>query len=189
MALYAHRVNTINGAYRNYYERKVKSLEIDIQITRDNKIIVFHDDVSKCTLKHLRNKYKDIVLLEEFLQHTPSDIVLNIELKRYDKNKDYVNRVIALCRKHKTRQFLYSSFDAQFCKQLAKLRQPVMHLHHTIDTVSATGVMRICVHKAVLPQLGDIGVYDSVFVYDVHIDDLNSMITTYPNVKGWIVDF
>ena len=45
----------------------------------------------------------------------------------------------------------------------------------------------ICIHKSVLDKV-DFNIHDSVNVYDVKINEIDSLSQTYINVKNWIYD-
>ncbi|MDN5303936.1 MAG: glycerophosphoryl diester phosphodiesterase [Fusobacteriaceae bacterium] len=109
MKIFAHRgasgnapQNTIS-AIKLALEEKSDGIEIDVQLTKDNKVVVFHDwdinkitnlqgEIGEYTLKELKqldvglcfsDKFKNerIPTLDEVLDIVPKDIILNIELK------------------------------------------------------------------------------------------------------------
>ena len=185
--IFAHRVNTINEVYRNYYERGIKQIEIDVQLTKDNKLVVYHDNVSKQTMKQLRHKVKDIVTFEEFLRHIPDDIVINVELKRYD-DRNYVYRVIDQSKKNKGKTYIYSSFDALFVKQIVSMKRIALHLHETPETFDPK-FQSVCVRHDILND-DVLAKFEAVYVYanEMSKEDYEGLMEKYPGVKGWIVD-
>ena len=84
-------------------------IEFDVQLTKDNQVVVFHDqslfrltgirkNVDKCTYEELRKyKLKDtdekIPLLEDVLQLINAEVFLDIEIKHYRWTRKLVNKV------------------------------------------------------------------------------------------------
>ena len=72
-------------------------IELDVRLTKDNKIIVYHDntlnrlfnikkEVNDLTLKEIKNIFKDIPTLEETLKFVNDKVPLLIEIKGNDIN-------------------------------------------------------------------------------------------------------
>lgn len=193
MALYVHRVNTIEEAYRTYYQLGFKTIEIDVQITADNKVVVYHDDVHDKRLKYLKNTIPDLVTLEEFLHHTPKDLEVIVELKRYD-DKDYAYRVVHQCKQYKTKKYIYASFDSKFAKHIQCMRLPVLHLHDTLETLDPY-YKQVLVHKDCLPKEPSpqppeaLATYEGVYVWGVTTPtEQAALAASHPWVKGWVAD-
>ena len=66
--------NTIN-AFLDAYKNNFDMIELDIVLTKDNKIAIYHDTfinellIKNITYEELRNIDKDIILLETFFKH------------------------------------------------------------------------------------------------------------------------
>ena len=186
----AHRSNTINETYLNYYKRNNKCVEIDIQLTKDNKLAVFHDNMTEKRMKQLFNFVgPTLVSLNEYLTHTPDDLEVFLELKNYS-NKDYVYRVVHLCKKFPKKQFTYLSFDKKFCHMIRSMKRRAITLIDNVEVLLDTtlDLTDVCVHKSLLdhPRLRAI---EKVSVYDVMQKDVEKLQATYPFVSTWIVDY
>ena len=127
----AHRGVTENGLIDNSIEsltaikclkNNIKlGIEFDIQLTSDNKIIIYHDqhlnnkEVEKTTFNELKFLDNNIIEIDEILvEFNNTNFMLNIELKNYSNN---YNRLILFVKiledivcKYKINYF-YSSFD------------------------------------------------------------------------------
>ena len=114
--------NTIS-AFKGAIDLKADYIELDVQQTKDRKIVVFHDkdlnrianinkkiiDLNYDELKqidigsHFNEEYKDerIPLLSDVLELTKdSNILLNIELKINGKEKNFEKQVINLLKQY-----------------------------------------------------------------------------------------
>jgi glycerophosphoryl diester phosphodiesterase len=184
----AHRSNTINDTYKNYYKRDQKIVEIDIQLTKDNKLAVYHDDMSQKRMKQLFNFVgPSLVSLNEFLTHTPDDLEVYLELKNYS-NKDYVYRVVHLTKKFPKKKFTYLSFDQKFCHMIKSMKRRAITLIDKPELLDNDKLMDICVHKSLLhdQRLKNI---EKVAAYDVKFSEITSLQKSYPFVSTWIVDY
>jgi glycerophosphoryl diester phosphodiesterase len=184
----AHRSNTINDTYKNYYKRDQKIVEIDIQLTKDNKLAVYHDDMSQKRMKQLFNFVgPSLVSLNEFLTHTPDDLEVYLELKNYS-NKDYVYRVVHLTKKFPKKKFTYLSFDQKFCHMIKSMKRRAITLIDKPELLDNDKLTDICVHKSLLhdPRLKNI---EKVAAYDVKFSEITSLQKSYPFVSTWIVDY
>ena len=134
----AHRGVTENGLIENSLKSltAIKSLkknirlgiEFDIQLTSDNKIVIYHDDkikdkeVEKTNYNDLKKLNNDIIEVEEILKEfNNTDYMLNIELKNYSNNINRLNIFAKIldeivC-KYKIKYY-YSSFDKNICNIL-----------------------------------------------------------------------
>lgn len=187
MTLYVHRVNTINEAYKCFYKHNLNRIELDVQLTQDNKVVVYHDFIGKLRLKKFRNIFPDYVTLEEFLRHTPAGLEINVELKRYD-DRDYSYRVIRICENFKKKhKYIYSSFDPFICKQIQCMKRPVMLLCNNVNAINPY-YNKHCIHKDIL-TLVQPEFHESAFVYGVEsMKEYETLKCHYPNIQGWIVD-
>ena len=134
----AHRGVTENGLVENSLKSltAIKSfnkdinlgIEFDIQLTADNKIIIFHDEkikkkvVEQITYSEILEIDKDIIELEELLiEFSNTNFLLNIELKNYSNNLDRLNIFTKILKETVSKynvNFYYSSFDINICKIL-----------------------------------------------------------------------
>lgn len=89
-------------------------IELDVQLTKDEKLVVFHDynlyrmthknlSLKKCTYKEIKkfnllDTDQNIPLLEEVLDIVDGKILINIEIKNTDRKKktlDILNKVLS----------------------------------------------------------------------------------------------
>ena len=141
--IFAHRgcsgaapENTLR-AFKLALESGADGIELDVQLSRDNQLIVFHDDdLSRCTgvsgtvaqktaaeLRELRIGGEKLPTLTEVLDLIAGKLIVNIELKA----PALAGRVSALIEQcvdsgvWKREQFLVSSFDHSELERLAAL--------------------------------------------------------------------
>ena len=107
-------------------------IELDVHLTKDNKLIVFHDDnlnrlaninknIKDCKLKELKNiKEINIPTLEEVLNLVNDKVPLIIEIKT-DRETEIVDYLIELLDKYKGR-FAIISFSKKIIKDISKKR-------------------------------------------------------------------
>jgi hypothetical protein len=194
-----HRANTLDDIFHYYYKHDLRYVEIDAQLTQDKKIAIFHDDVSMKRMKHLIRE--NIVVLDEVLKNIPSDLTLNIEIKRYEshhakQNKipnDIVTKFIMAVKKRGKKNVIYSSFDKEIVRIVMKNRRDGMLLIKDENVLQdIVGYPKICVDKALLPKLNTVQNISEkeIFVYDIKAgEELDQYKKTYPFVKGWIIDY
>ena len=91
-------------------------IELDIQLTKDNQVIVFHDKnlfrmtkknllIKKLTLKELKkvpllNTNEKIPTLQEVLKLVNNKVLLDIELKNIKKYKKLVNKTLNILKNY-----------------------------------------------------------------------------------------
>lgn len=192
MSTFTRINNTVNDAYKVYYGNgPSKAIKIEVQITQDNKVVVHLPDVHNRRLKQLRNMDKTLVTLEEFLKHTPEDLQVIIEIKRFD-DKDFAYRVIHFAEENyskevKQTKFIYASTDKKFCKHIQCMRRPVFHVHSTFDTLDPY-YTQIGVSVEMLQyNPTDLQGYAGVYITDAKAGDVDRLKEQYPWVKGWII--
>lgn len=138
--LLAHRGVTENGLKDNTIEsliaiKKINSLfklgiEFDVQLTKDNKLILFHDQklndmlIEGTDFKLLKEQDSTIIMLEDLFVHfTETNYLLNIELKIYNmslkRRNIYANIVTDLLKKFNINYFV-SSYDNEIIDILNK---------------------------------------------------------------------
>ena len=101
-------------------------IELDINITKDNVIVVFHDDnlfrmttldkkINDITYNEIKSLYllnteEQIPTLEEILKLVNGKVLINIEIKKTAKYKILVNNLIKLLNTY-TGKYIIQSFD------------------------------------------------------------------------------
>lgn len=179
----AHRVNTISKVYEVYHKYDIRHIEIDVQITKDNEVVV----VSYVDLS------KRVITLSDFLKYIPDDLWINVELKRFDK-RTYVLDVLKICSEFRGKRFFYSSFDAEFCAILRKQvgNDHVGRLHERIGTLANTQKQDIIgVHVRLLAHL-DPSKYKKIYVWGLQgcgPKAIQGLKDSFKWVSGWIVDY
>ena len=137
----AHRGVTENGLLENSLEslndiKNIKSqynlgIEFDIQLTLDNRIIIFHDEdiqgycIEKTDYYKIKNLNKNIIELKDILEDfNNTNFILNIELKNYTNNKNrqdiFSSKVNDLVCKFNIKYY-YSSFSKIIVNKLNEL--------------------------------------------------------------------
>jgi glycerophosphoryl diester phosphodiesterase len=193
-----HRANTLNDIYRYYYKHDLRMIELDVNLTQDKKIAVYHDDVSMKRMKHLLRD--NILVLDNVLSNIPSDLTINIEIKRYEsiqakQNRlpnDIITKIIMAVKKRNKKNVLYSSFDREIVRiTLKNKRDGMLLLKEDSNLEDLEGYPHICIEKSLLDRLNSIKLYEKkiIYVYDVKADELEILKAKYPFIKGWIVDF
>ena len=110
-------------------------IELDVQLTKDNQVIVFHDKnlfrmtkknllIKKLTLKELQeipllDTKEKIPTLQEVLKLVNNKVLLDIELKNIQKYKKLANKTLDILKKYKG-QFIIKSFNPNTIKYLRK---------------------------------------------------------------------
>ncbi|WP_426348549.1 glycerophosphodiester phosphodiesterase [Alloiococcus sp. CFN-8] len=125
--------------------QKADGIELDIHLTADNNLAVFHDDeltritkthglIEECTMDYLKtldasyihSKYRGakIPTLEEVFDFMKgNDLMLNIELKEeHESNSKFTQRVAELVKEFKLQdRVMYSSFNHYTLMNLKKI--------------------------------------------------------------------
>ncbi len=127
--------NTIE-AFKKATEKKM-AIELDLQLLKDNTIIVFHDDSLKrltgvdknvidCTWDEIKNlplldTDARIPTIEDVLNLVNGKVLLDIELKENPRYKEFIKLLMPLLDDyHKKGMFLLKSFDLRYIRFLRK---------------------------------------------------------------------
>lgn len=126
----AHR-----GVHENHLENTIPSfreamkrgyaIELDIQFTKDEKIVVFHDEslkrifgvkkyISFLTYKEIEQYYSCIPLLSEVLELVRGKVTLLIEIKWDKRMKSFVRKLIDLLKNYQGEVYLMSFYLCPF---------------------------------------------------------------------------
>lgn len=140
--------NTMS-AFNRAAEMNVHGIELDVQMSRDNEIVVIHDykvdrttngvgKVRQHTLEELQGldagtwfnvEFKDerIVTLEEVFEKMPKDMLINVEIKNQAKVKDDIAvKLVELIEKHdRQEKVIISSFDHTVLKEVSDLNDSI----------------------------------------------------------------
>jgi len=129
--------NTYLAIMNAFNNKNIVGVEFDIRLTKDNEIVVIHDDyinrtsngigkVEKMTLKELRkynygtkNFYQSIPLLNKILDINTDKLFL-IEIKTDNNNENFANELIKVINKFKNKNMCYASFDKNILDLLRK---------------------------------------------------------------------
>lgn len=194
----AHRGVTENGLIDNSLESLTEikcfknniklGIEFDIQLTSDNKIIIYHDqnlnnkEVEKTTFNELKFLDNNIIEIDEILvEFNNTNFMLNIELKNYSNN---YNRLILFVKiledivcKYKINYF-YSSFDIN----ISNILNDCYLISEDINTenVKITNYNNFTKYKNIL---GIYTLYDNI---DFNESIINSLLSK--NIKYLITD-
>jgi hypothetical protein len=176
-----HRTNNIDFLYKHYYNYNLRNFEIDIQPYK-NLIILHHDEIL------LNNNIDNILTLEEFLKHTPNDITINIEIKKYKTYKNIIPDVKKLMQKYINKKYIISSFDKDICNDFIKIGgYEIIYLIGELENYDKT-YKNICIHKKFLDILNYHN-HEKIYVYGIHNNEFQIEINRYKFITGWIIDY
>lgn len=141
--------NTIT-AFKRALEQGCHAIELDVQLTKDGEIVVFHDwtlerttngfgEVKGKTLKELKEldagswfskKFKGerIPTLGEVLEVVPKEVLLNIEVRsRYSEDSQTEEKVIELLERHNRSidSVIISCFDHSVLKRISDKKKGI----------------------------------------------------------------
>ena len=126
--------NTI-ASFEAALKNNVDGLEFDIQLTQDNKLVVFHDfeisnlknqtkSISNLLLRDIQNITTNYAIptFEEVVQICPSDKVINIEIKSNNLfNRSIVSEMLKILKKYSLyKNIIVSSFNPFVLLELKK---------------------------------------------------------------------
>ncbi len=122
--LQSHRGYCVNGARENTidsiqasFDQGYKMVEMDLRISRQGKIILFHDRVTS------ESDISEASSLDAVLEMLPADCYYNLEIKNESKvNFGLEEKLIQVLKKSsKRKQLLFSSFNPFSLSWMAKL--------------------------------------------------------------------
>lgn len=106
---------------KNIKSQDIKlGIEFDIQITKDNQIILYHDQlfnnkkINQQNYNEIKNIDDKIIKLDDLLiNFNNTDYLLDIEIKYYDSGdiSNYLNNLVNIVNKYKVNYF-YSSYSS-----------------------------------------------------------------------------
>lgn len=183
-----HCVKTINEAYCNYYQRDIKTIEVDVSLTQDNKVVLSHENLGKQRLKKMRNINRECVTLEEFCKHTPEDLRVFVDIKRYD-DRDWAYRVINFCEKQKRKDmFVYITCDKRFAKQIQCMKRQAALICMTVEELD--DYYESVVIPRELLEVFDVvkakKAWKAIYVFGVSAEEYEELKESYSEVTGWI---
>ena len=122
-------------------------VELDVQMTRDGRLVVFHDEDVRRTTDgrgrvramsyarlvrldagawfHPRFAGERILLVSQVFRLVPTTMWINLELKRTRARRLLIRRLRRLLRRRDARRLLVSSFDPALLRLLAPARLPL----------------------------------------------------------------
>lgn len=222
--IFAHRASLVTPtnnsipALKYSIENQIEYVEIDIQLSKDNILVLFHDlryndgkidkyiintpleDIKKYDLLTWENQWQPevaIPTLREFLQVAKNNIKVNIEIKNSEGFEDIINQKLSLLIQELSleKQVIITSFNY---KVLEKIKQNIPEIE--------TGL----VITAYIWEINDIKKYnvDWIMVNNIYFDiykdeflsfpqnivlwsftnDFNGEIMLYEDIQGVIVD-
>ena len=135
--------NTMPSFLKALEKKNWQGIEIDVQLSKDNKVIIFHDEnlkrlgntnlnISDLNYNEIKNiNLKDnhkIPLLTDLLQNYPKDKIINIEIKKYASSKIGIEKnIVLLVKKYNLyEQCIISSFYPQIIRKVKKLDSKII---------------------------------------------------------------
>ena len=155
----AHRGDVANApentlpAFRSAYERGADGIELDVRLTRDQQLVVFHDRtlkrtggrrglVSNATLEEVRAldvggwfspdfRGERAPTLDEVFELLPSDFLINVEMKAVIHNMRFIaHRAAEVIRRHgRWGSTLVASFNPISLWELRKIEPRIMRAY------------------------------------------------------------
>ncbi|MDD4547723.1 MAG: glycerophosphodiester phosphodiesterase family protein [Bacilli bacterium] len=132
-----YKENTVNAILASLKEDYISGVELDVRLTKDNKLVVIHDYtinrtsngsgiVKNMTIKELRkynfgskNKPDRIPLLDEVLKKIRSNKIIILELKtEFDDITEISNRVIKIVKKYPKLNIYLTGFSHKLTSYL-----------------------------------------------------------------------
>lgn len=178
--IFTHRLNTIQSVYENIYKNESSFFEIDIQFTKDLKLVVYHDDVSSKLYLELP---VNTPLFEDFLKYIPENMTINVEIKKYENSTIALDYILSITEKYK-HTYIFSSFNKEIYDKLISMKKDAWYLIKEIEKYNQE-IPYICIERNLITKINpDIHKRISVYGYKrEEIDDKYSFIT------DWIVDY
>lgn len=137
--------NTI-PSFQKALEHGAQAIELDVQLTKDNQLVVCHDPHFRRYNKNVKGRIKDFTLeeikqidvgsrkgeefagttlptLEEVLDFCPSSILLNVEIKNIPVIYEGIEKILldALAQKNRLDNLIISSFDHVALKKVQEI--------------------------------------------------------------------
>ena len=122
-------------------------VELDVQMTQDGRLVVFHDERLERTTDgrgrvratpyarlarldagswfHPRFAGERVLLVSQVFRLVPQKMRINLELKRTPVPRQVLQRLLRLIRRSGARRLLISSFDPKLLRPLASTRLPL----------------------------------------------------------------
>ena len=198
MELIGSNGNTLSDSFMHYYKNNYKSVRIKAQITQDKKIALYDQDGSMKRMKHLLRE--NILTLDEYLRHIPSDLNVIIDITRQYGGKqntlpnDVACRIIMATKKRGKKNVIYASSDRAVATIVLKNRREAwLFIDEENDLTSLEGFPKLCVDKGILHLVAlqmDMHLRDKdIYVNNVSDkNELEALCTRYVFIKGGIVD-
>ncbi len=184
-------------SFEKAIESNMNGIELDIQITKDNKLIIYHDkyieyNESKIKINNLLLKqiqeidvsnnfhhlsFQKVPELLEVLKMFPNDIILNIEIKSYQSNffsdgiEDELFNIIN--EKINLQQLVISSFNPFIVKRIKKMNKKLSTA--LIWSRKSYGWLSIFL----IPTYKIFSTYCKPDIFHVNIDDVNNKIVDW----------
>ncbi len=153
--IFTHRLNTIQAVYENIYKNNSTCFEIDIQLTKDLKLVVYHDDVSDKLYSELLNTIPEIPLFEDFLKYIPSNMTINVEIKKYKNSVIALNFILSITEKYTeyyNHNYIFSSCDKDIYDELISRGKEAWYLIKEPEKYSQD-TLHICIHKDLIKSI------------------------------------
>lgn len=177
--------NTV-ASIRKALAHEIQAIEIDVQLTKDDQLIIIHDhhmrrfnkrvkgNVRDYTLKEIKEmnigayfskefKHEKLATLDEMLEVIPKEILLNVEIKNDPIIYDRISELLlATLQKHdRTDHIIISSFDHETLQYFQE-EAPEIPLGLLFE------------HRIIRPweyaKYTGLDVY-SIHPYDIHVDE------------------
>lgn len=177
--IFTHRLNTIQSVYENIYKNESLFFEIDIQLTKDLKLVVYHDDVSSKLYSELPS---NTPLFEDFLKYIPENMTINVEIKKYENSTIALDYILDITEKYK-HTYIFSSFSKEIYDKLISMKKDAWYLIKEIEKYNET-ISWICIEKDLINKINP-DTHKRICVYGYKRDEIDDK---YSFITDWIVD-
>lgn len=134
-----YKENTKEAIINTLKKDYIKGIEIDVRITKDNKIVIIHDStinrvsdgiglVKNMTLKKLKKfnfgtkeNPSKISTLKDILKIVPNDKIILIEIKCFNEEFNFIKHFYNIIKNFEDKQIYLMSFNKSIIKKLKKL--------------------------------------------------------------------
>lgn len=190
-----HKDNTL-AAFQSAIDKKFHIIELDIQLTLDNNIIVYHDTfiqdklIRNITLSEVQKYDGDIITLNDFFKKIDIDkINIYLDIKGTDFICIYLHKILKdIPQKDK---ILIGSFNFKLLERLSELDQNY-NLGLITENVFDNNILQYYIHKI---NIAFVSFHWSVLNHQsIHfLHENNTLVFTYTckhkNIQSFIKDY
>lgn len=104
-----YKENSIDALIYCLNQEYIDGVELDIRITLDNKIVIYHDMLYKLkSIKKTKYKYLKLDLLDKFLKKINSNKIILIEIKGENEDTKILKYLYRILKKYNLNFYIFS---------------------------------------------------------------------------------